>query len=458
MRAYRKEAERLKRAANLVRERLPRLGVNKSREITRLIYEISKRENLPPRSVLPRGELQRFAGVKAYLLKRRFPAAGRQPAELRPYLPAFEFSEESVFKFRKTAFSPKRILIEEAVAGSSLAARFKKAFPETACREIAALKEYLAKNRGEGTAGYNRRSETVFIVSEKYDFFKKCPCTKKAVRCGYHILNLSFGCLFECTYCYLQEYTNSPGLVFPANLDCFFDRFGECRDSLAARARQSGPGLRIGTGEFSDSLMLDKVTGYSLPLVEYFNRRRDVRFEFKTKSSNIENLLMVRPAGNIVAAWSLNPRKIIDENEFYAASLAERVDAAARCAEAGYKLAFHFDPLVCFAGWEGEYASVIDRLFSRVKAGDISWISLGTLRFKPALKKIIEARFPGNAILDAEMVLGFDGKLRYPDGLRREIYGFLIRELKKRSRRLPLYLCMEEKKMWDVLKLPFPFR
>ncbi len=458
MRAYRREAERLKEAVDLVEKRYPRLGVNKSREITRLIYEISKRENLPPSSVLPPGGLKRFAEVKASLLERRFPEAGRQPAKLRPYLPAFDLSPDNVFKIRETAFSPKEILVEEGAGGSTLSARFRKTFPKAIRREIPSLKEYLKKKRGGGPAAYNRRRETVLIVNERHDFFKRCPCTSRAVPCGYHILNLSFGCLFECTYCYLQEYTNSSGLIFPANLDRFFDHFSKYRSSSSARGWQRGPYLRVGTGEFSDSLMLDRVTEYSIPLVEYFNRQKDVRFEFKTKSANVENLLKIRPAGNIVVAWSLNPRKIIEESEFYAAPLADRLEAAARCAEAGYKLAFHFDPVFCFPGWEGEYAGVIEELFARVRPGDIVWISLGTLRFKPALKKVIEARFPGNLILDAELLLDWDGKLRYPEGLRHEIYEFLIREFKKYSPRLPLYLCMEDTKMWEALKLPFPFR
>jgi spore photoproduct lyase len=160
---------------------------------------------------------------------------------------------------------------------------------------------------------------------------------------------------------------------------------------------------------------------------------------------------------NIVVGWSLNPQKIIDSNEFYATSLAERIEAARRIVEAGYRVAFHFDPVFYYDGWEDDYREVIEKISGVIDSVKIAWISLGTLRFNPALKKIIEARFPGNDILNAEMVLGFDDKLRYPDRLRYLIYRFLIDALTEYSRTLPIYLCMEERSMWEELKLPFPF-
>ena len=211
--------------------------------------------------------------------------------------------------------------------------------------------------------------------------------------------------------------------------------------------------MRIGTGEFSDSLMLDHITGYSLSIIDFFNHHKDVTFEFKTKSSNIDNFLKMKHSGNIVVSWSLNPQKIIDDNEFFTASLSERIISAEKCSKAGYRLGFHFDPVIYFKAWEKEYAGVIDLLFSKIKPQDIAWISIGTFRFKPELKPIIENRFPDNKILDGELLLGYDNKLRYPYGLSHEIYRFLLDTFKKHSKKLHVYLCMEEFKMWEDLNL-----
>jgi len=440
MQVYRKELERIKKVNSLIKSKFPFLKANKKQEITRLLYEISKKESVPPKNIARNIESKDFNKIKDSLLKRRFPYTHLNNELQRPYLPKIDLDCKSQANLKKTKFYPKKIFIEKLARSSNLAHRFKKAFSEANVVEIKSLKDYLKKNKAFKTENYNKRRDTVFITNENYDFFKKCPCTKKAMRCGYHIFNLSFGCLFECTYCYLQEYTNTPGLIFPANIDRFFNEFSSYKKS----------GMRIGTGEFSDSLMLDNITEYSLPIVDFFKKHPDVKFEFKTKSTNIQNLLKINHAGNIVIAWSLNPQSIIDENEFFTPSLKERLRSAKLCADYGYKIAIHFDPVIYFKDWEKEYEKVIALLFNAVKPKDIAWISIGSFRFSPKVKPIIEKRFHSNNILDEELSPGFDNKLRYPRSIRYKIYESMIKMLSRHSKKLPIYLCMEDLSMWEL--------
>jgi spore photoproduct lyase len=451
MSLYPREAGRLTAAEHLVGKLYPRFGPNKRRETVRLLYEISLREGISPEAVLPPELPAAFPALKDYLLRRRYPLTSAAGLPIRPYLPRLELKGGEVFTRPPLGFSPKKIYIESAAASSSLAAACRERFPQVAREEIPGLKEFIAFRPGRGVADYNRRGETLFIIAEQYDFFKSCPCTKGAVCCGYQVCNLGFGCLFECRYCFLPGYVNTPGIILPANIDRFFKRFSEFTPRSAIRP------IRLGTGEFTDSLHLDDLTGYSLPLVEFFRDRRDVLFEFKTKSDKIDNLLRVDPRGNIVAAWSLNPERMVSENEHYTATLDRRLAAAGRAAAAGYRIAFHFDPIFFFPGWEKEYGETVERMFAAVEPAWIAWISLGTLRFPPALKKVIENRFPGSSILDAELLPGFDGKLRYPPFIRTRIYRFMIDRILARRRDLPLYLCMESREIWEGLQLPFPF-
>lgn len=422
----------------------PGFKINKKQEIERLIYEISKRDRISSKKIIKSLIPGNFDTVKRQLLKKRYPYSSLHNEINKPYLPKFSISPDMAFNIKKSKFSPKRILVERAVKSSYLTDNFKKSFPHALIIEIESLKKYkkFCKN-----PDYNKRRETIIITEERYDFFKKCPCTKGSIYCGYHIFNLGFGCISDCTYCFLQEYTNSLGIIFPVNIESFFEKFKEYKR----------PGMRIGTGEFSDSLMLDHITEYSPQITGFFRNYPDVVFEFKTKSSNIENLLKVKHAGNIVVSWSLNPQRTIDKNEFLTANLQKRLRSAERCAKAGYKIGFHFDPIIYSKAWEKEYKDVIDNIFCYVKPKDIAWISLGTFRFKPELKPIIENRFPSNEILDEELLLGFDNKLRYPDGIRQKIYSSLLKSLKKHSKKLHIYLCMEESSMWNDLRMN-PYR
>ncbi len=446
MQVYPREFSRLKSAEAIVGDNFPRFGVNKKQEITRLLYEISKREGIEPGEILGSEELfAPYPRLKKILLERRYPLACQGRLNLKTYLPKLKFQAQPINNALawKRKFYPKNVFIEKSVISSGLAVRFKGLFPEADFKEIESFKAYRAENQDFGIGAYNKRQETVFIVRENYDFFKKCPCTKCASACGYHIFNLGFGCIYECVYCYLQEYANTPGIILPANIGDFFNAFNDYKRE----------GMRMGSGEFTDSLALDSWTGYSLELIEFFKQHPQVTFEFKTKSVEVDNLLKTKHAGNIVVSWSLNPQTVIDENEFFSSSLAQRLAAAKRCVACGYKVGFHFDPIIYFFGWQDEYGRLIDSLFVEINPKDIAWMSLGTLRFRPELKTVIENRFPDNKILDEELFLGYDNKLRYSDKTRYSVYRHIISAIRGHSKDIELYLCMEDKKMCQELSL-----
>ena len=69
---------------------------------------------------------------------------------------------------------------------------------------------------------------------------------------------------------------------------------------------------------------------------------------------------------------------------------------------------------------------------------------MGLLRFSRELKKAVENRFPENKILDGEFLLDFDGKMRYPQPLREEVYAYFVPLLSKLFPHTHVYVCMEE--------------
>jgi spore photoproduct lyase len=428
-----------------VRSRFRSFGINKLQEIARLVYEISKRDNITYQQVLAGlGDgLLDYARIKAVLLRRRFPYSIRMDEPFKPHLPKLDINPGNAVTIKPhLKIYPKNIYIEETVSGSWLAGRLKGLFPRARVMGISSLKEFVRGRPAFTVRDYNDRKDNFFVTGERYDFFKHCPCTRAAAPCGYHIFNLGFGCPYECTYCYLQEYTNCPGIVLPANIDAYFDVF----------AKYKRPRMRIGTGEFTDSLALDHITQYSIPLVDFFSKNPGITFEFKTKSSNIGNLLGQRHSGNIVVSWSLNPADIIRENEFFAALLEDRLKSALECSRAGYKIGIHLDPIIYYKGWERAYKALVNRLFDALGASKIAWISLGTFRFSPALKPVIENRFPANTILDGELLPGFDAKLRYPAGLRFQLYRRIAGWIGKRAFKGRIYLCMEARTFNSILK------
>lgn len=247
----------------------------------------------------------------------------------------------------------------------------------------------------------------------------------------------------DCVYCILQAYLNNPWLSFFVNIEDLFTELDETLDA------EPGKLFRIGTGEFTDSLAIDSLTGLSSHLVKYISRKNNAVLELKTKSAVIENLKDLNHNSKIVVAWSVNSPAIMWHEEIRTATLEERLGAALRCAEWGYKLAFHFDPVIWHDGWQEGYRHTIQQIFNNVPADRIVWISLGALRYLPHLKKIATGRFPHSRFFYEEFIDGLDGKARYFRSQRVEMYTFMVRELSKYiSDNTCLYFCMESDAIW----------
>ena len=420
-----------------VDKRYPQFGENKRQEITRLLYEIAKREGKAYIDIYNdiHEEVTRFNNLKDYLLLRRFPRSTANGKKIKCLLPKLEINPKFKVDLKKKEFNPGYVYIEESVSQSNLARRIKGMFPNAEFKTIPSYKEHV-KSIHYSLADYNDRLDHCFLTEERFDFFKKCPCTPNAASCGYHLINLGIGCAYECTYCFLPAYLNSPGIVFPANIDDFFDKFKDYPHNI-----------RIGSGEFTDSLVFDHITQYSPQIVEFFKSYPEATFEFKTKSINIDLLTSIKPGGNIVVSWTVNPQPVAEAIENLTPPVEARLKAAVRCQDSGYRVGFHFDPIVHYNGWENDYQCLVNQIFDNIDAGNIAWISLGTLRMTQGLKKTIENRFPGNTILDEELISGYDDKVRYDLTERKDIYQKMVKWIRQRSHKVFVYLCMEDSKL-----------
>lgn len=289
--------------------------------------------------------------------------------------------------------------------------------------------------------------KNLLLCRNQGHFLKPCPGTRAYRCCDYQVLNIGMNCPMDCVYCILQAYLNNPWLTFFVNID---ELLAELRQTLETDRQRF---RRIGTGEFTDSMALDKLTGLSRILSEFMAGQPRAVLELKTKSAMIDNLADVNHQGRTIIAWSLNSPAIMRREELHTATLDERLNAAAQCAAWGYKLAFHFDPIIYHQGWRQGYAETIAKLFEVVPAENIVWISMGALRFLPSLQQISAQRFPRSDFFFAEFVIGLDGKSRYFRPRRVKMYKHIHRLLReKASSATCIYLCMESDDVWqDVM-------
>ncbi|MFP4381304.1 MAG: radical SAM protein [Candidatus Sumerlaeia bacterium] len=293
--------------------------------------------------------------------------------------------------------------------------------------------------------GAHRRGKQALLLSDFHSApIKPCPSTPEYLCCEYQILNFGAGCPLDCSYCILQDYFSNPLMVVQANPDAFLE--------AAAREIRSQPErfFRLGTGEFADSLALDPLTGYAKRLIEFIRGFPNALLELKTKAVYVDDILRLDHCGRTVCAWSVNSADVVRREEIHAASLDARFDAARQCQEAGYRLAFHFDPIIYSPGWEEGYRKTVKRIFEVARPDNIVWISLGCFRYTPGLEKTIRERFPGNRYTFDEFIMGGDGKMRYPQPLRIHIYRKMIQWIREYGGdKVLVYFCMENPAVWQ---------
>lgn len=337
-----------------------------------------------------------------------------------------------------TRYQPGRVIIEDAVKESPFTCNLLKRIPQGTPVQYIHNPAPLLK--GEG---YSADRETILVVKNRGRFVKPCPGSKGYLCCGYYILHLALNCPLSCSYCILQSYLNTPFLTIYANSD---DLFSELKGFMKKGGKQI---YRIGTGEFTDSLVLDHLIDYVEMVAPFFSASPHAFLELKTKTVAIDSLEKLKQRERIIISWSLNTPQVIEREEFRTASLDERLEAARLCEKMGYRVGFHFDPLIFYQEWENEYCGVIKKLFDRIEKRSIAWISLGALRFMPSLKKIVQSRLPGTKLFHEEFIPGLDGKMRYFKTLRIEMYRRLVEEIRGYDPECFVYLCMENREVWQ---------
>jgi len=325
-----------------------------------------------------------------------------------------------------------KILINEQVLESALTKRIINKLPkaEQIVFQDEKLKEIVKKHD---------ESTTLLLTKLKGQPIIMCPGTTKHHCCNYRILNIGHSCTFNCTYCILQDYLKTKALSVFTDIPEYMQK------NIIEKNIDAGSLYRIGTGEFTDSLIIDDITELSTDLINFFRDYPNIILEFKTKSTNIESLLKTKPAKNIIVAWSVNSEKISNTTESESPSLDERLQAAKKITDHGYDVAFHFDPMILYTDYWKDYQLTIQKIYTTIPKEKIRWISLGTLRFTKGLKPTFLKRSP---LFIDEFILSDDQKFRYLRFRREQAYKKMLTEIKKHRPKQFVYLCMESAVIW----------
>ena len=345
-------------------------------------------------------------------------------------------------------FKPGTILLWEKVADHPEAERILGLFPSARVRVIE--RQRMPRLPDVSPSQALPAGKRTLMIGETSSFVGRFDGRLGSnIRCcAYHkLVPVSNGCPYYCTYCYLAFVYRkfAPFIKININYDAMFKQI---RKTMAA----AGGKVSFNMGEMLDSLALDHITNLTTMLIPFFSGFSRGFLMLLTKSSNIDNLLAVKPNGQAVVSWSLNSQQMIEQYELGAAGLSERVEAARQCQDHGYRIRIRIDPGILYPDWQAGYADLIQRALSVVRPENVT---LGMLRLLPGHFRLAAGAYGNRArkLWDHNFVKGAsDGKLRYPPKERIDFYTFLIDAIRSFNKKISISLCRETPEVWNIFK------
>ena len=260
-----------------------------------------------------------------------------------------------------------------------------------------AVKPYLHK----------RTSLNLFIGRKQGQLVKRTPPAYGTNTGRHYFFYNSFNCIFECEYCYLQGYFNSPDLVFFVNHD---EICAAIKDICHANPDKQH---WFHGGEFSDSLALSHLT-QELPYYwETFAALSNGYLELRTKAVNIKELLRLPPLPNIVISFSLSPQTQVATFEHKTPALRLRLNAISKLAAHGYRIGIHLDPIIYCPDLVASYRPLLQDLRQRLSDSQLAYLSLGVVRFTRQVLSRVKKNYPTSPLLGESFHCRHDGKVSY---------------------------------------------
>ncbi len=273
-------------------------------------------------------------------------------------------------------FKPSTIFVWRKVERHAETARIIGMFPQARVEVVD--RQRIALLPAHGGRHPIVAGKRVLMIGEASSFLRYFDgCLGGGVCCApyFKLVPISNGCPYFCTYCYLAYVYRDYQPFIKVNIN-----YGRMFDEIRATAFQTGSAVAFNMGEMLDSLALDHVSLLVERLVPFFGRLPNACLMLLTKSANIEGLMRVAPNSQTVVSWSLNTERMIETYEIGTASLEERLAAARRCQEHGYRIRLRIDPGILYSDWRSDYGELLRKALAVLVPENIT---LGMLRLLP---------------------------------------------------------------------------
>lgn len=299
------------------------------------------------------------------------------------------------------------------------------------------MKKALAANKSLRRPCIVRARKTGFVaILRSTPVNTVCP--------NFYVLRHAAGCSFspQCAYCYLKL------SYWSLSRPHVFSNVAKMLADVKHWLRQSQlESYLLNMGNLADSLVFEEQRPILPQLIELFRQEAEARRQphsllLVTKGGlrECQSLLGLPVCRNVIISFSVNARAAAKRYELGAALVSDRLAAARRLQQAGWRLRIRIDPII--AGFD--YSRIADQ----VKKLAPERVTLGTLRAEVSLPRFIQKGLFAKLIKPRS----HHGLARYRYRERLHLYQQVLNRLGNDSQ---IGLCEETPALWQALDLDF---
>lgn len=329
-----------------------------------------------------------------------------------------------------------RIFVEKEALSSAITQKILTRYKDIEQTTINKIEDVF----GQGRKPYLQKRDNLnlFVGNKKGTLVKEAPDAYGLAEGKHYYFIYAYNCIYECQYCYLQGYFDSPDIVLFVNHEDIIDEMQGIFDHHADEE------VWFHAGEFSDSLALSHLTGEWPLYWPFFEKNSRAKLELRTKSTNVKALDSLKPLENVIISFSLAPGQQTKKFDLKTPSLEARLKAIEKLSRRGFQIGLHFDPIIDFEDLEEQYENLAQQVSEKIPADQLQYISLGVVRFTKDVYRQVKEHYPQSAMLAADFVSSFDNKVRYHRPIRLN----LLKKVKAICEQAgiashKIYLCME---------------
>lgn len=275
------------------------------------------------------------------------------------------------------------VYIEKEVFSNPVTEAIIKRLPNSSIIEIKHYKDIFSRSR-QSFSVQKKSPKLIIAKKEGQLIYTGSPMCEDFGNSRFFYTSNIMNCFYDCEYCYLQGMYSSANCVIFVNYEDYFKE--------AERLLEEGP-MYLCISYDTDILGFEKIVPLTEKWIEFARLNPSLKIEIRTKSAGFSYLKNKAPSDNVIFAWTLSPKSIIESFEHGTPTLDLRLKNINMALDSGFPVRLCFDPLLYTENFKEVYGDFIKSVFKAVDGKRIFDVSIGVFRTsKDYLKKMRKER------------------------------------------------------------------